>query len=89
MMRHLVDVEREFGRHIPVLALVEGHHAAILAAKAVIFNGNREIYRQGMPVGVADVMRKCANREGKFIGIVGVTKEVHHKIAGADIVRKI
>lgn len=89
MMRYLVDVEREFGRHIPVLVFAEGHHAAILAAKAVVFNGNRQIHRQRMPVYVADVMRKCANREGKFIGIVGGTKEVHHKIPGASIVRKI
>ena len=89
MMRDFVDVESEFSLNVLVLAFRVIHRSTVLGAELWELNGDGEIGGFRVTDRVANVMRKRANGEGKFVGVLRIAEKIDNEIAGADVVGQV
>ena len=52
-------------------------------------DGDGEIGGFGVTDRVANVMRKRANGEGEFVGVLRIAEKIDNEIAGADVVGQV
>src|ERR1035437_6362270 len=89
MVRDLVDVERELGLHMLMLALGIVDEGAIFCTQLGKLDRDGEVGGERMPFSISDVVRKRTHGERKFVGIAGVTEEVDDEVAGTHVVSEV